>query len=317
VLSFTIFLLATSLICFIMGILPSFTLLLAILWGTSLIIAGLYLKTGWMPILFGFNLLVLTLTAESSSVLFYLTFFGLAAFVMSFLVNLKEEFYQVQKWGIVSAVLGVSLFLGIIYYSTGDVGIAAMEDHLEIYITEAMDDEQTLGLLEFYEKQGISRNEIEKGFSDFAVTLSRHLPAFFYLQAILAVFFMLLLASYISIKHITKQLRKKPFEKEIMPWQVTWIAIIGLGLWLWDRDQMSFLYYAGSNILVILVPITLYYGTSIAVYKIKRQKTARKWILITIIILTVMLPLSVVILLSLLGLFDSLLDYRKVRLSEG
>jgi len=314
---FTVFLLITSLVCLIMVSIPALTFVMAIIWGAVLIIAGLYLEKGRVPIIFGINILLLYGTAGSGTVFFYLTFFGLAAFIMSFLVNAKEEYYKVQKWGIISAVVGVSFFLGFFYFGTGEVGISTMESQLKSYLTEAVNDQQAAGLLDFYEDQGISRIEIEESITTFATTLARHLPAFYYLQAILAGFFMLSLASYISIKCNREQLRKKPFEEEIMPWQLAWVVIIGLGLWLWGREQMSFIYYTGSNILVVLIPITVYYGFSIIIYKIRQQKPGRrKWIIIIMLILTIVFPLSAIIFSSLLGLFDSLLDYRKLRFSK-
>jgi len=76
---------------------------------------------------------------------------------------------------------------------------------------------------------------------------------------------------------------------------------------------MMNLYYFGSNILVIATPITLYYGVSGLTY-LWRQATprTRRWALISLIAICLLLPLAAIFFIGLLGLFDSLLDYRKL-----
>jgi len=311
---FLIFALITSLAGYLMASIPQITFIVAIIWGAALIVSGRYLSRGLMLILYIINILLLYGVAGGSTLFFYLTFFGLSAFVMSFMVGFKKNYYKLQKWGFIAAALGVSIFLGSAYITSGGIGINEVETELNNLLEEAMQKYEDSNLLKVYEEQGISRAELEKRLADFSSTLARHLPAFYYLQAFSVVFFMLFLASYVSVKYKLKYLSKKPFDQEIMPWQLTWIFILGLILWLWDRENMSFMFYIGSNILTVLVPITIYFGLSIVTYKLKQQEEEkRKWLVTVLLVLTVIFPLVMLIFLSLLGLFDSLLDYRKLQ----
>lgn len=310
---FALFALITSIACYFMVSMPSFTVVMAIIWGASLIVGGLYIAQRAMLVLYIINILLLYGLAGGSALFFYLTFFGLAAFVMSFMAGSQRDYYKLQRAGILIAVLGVSFFIGVVYFSSGGAGIAMMEDEVNNYLTGFMKEYEDSGMVEFYERQGITKAELEAKISDFGSTLAKHLPAFYYLQALFAVFFMLLSASYMSMKGSVKQMPKRPFDQEIMPWQFTWLVILGLALWLWGKEYVSPIIYVGSNILIVLVPITVYFGLSTAVFKLKRQKPGgRKWMITVLLVLAVVFPLSVILFLSLLGLFDSLFDYRKL-----
>jgi len=86
---------------------------------------------------------------------------------------------------------------------------------------------------------------------------------------------------------------------------------------LWGRDQLSAIYYAGSNILLITVPIALYYGLAAVVYKVRRyQGRIRRVIAIVLVVLSLLFTASAIIFLTVIGLFDSLLDYRRLRAKE-
>ena len=111
---------------------------------------------------------------------------------------------------------------------------------------------------------------------------------------------------------------KRPYDQEVMPWQLVWVVIAGLSLWLIGREEMSLVYYTGSNLLVVLVPIAVYFGLATVIYKLKQRKTStRNWIITFLVIITVIFPLSAIIFLAVVGLFDSLLDHRKLRVEKG
>jgi len=55
---------------------------------------------------------------------------------MSILANMGKGYYPVQKWGMATAVIGVTLFILMIYFSTGQIGIQEMEKQLNIYLQE-------------------------------------------------------------------------------------------------------------------------------------------------------------------------------------
>lgn len=304
----------TSLLCYFMVILPSLTFILAIAWGSTLIISAFYL-TNWQLIsIFTANVLIWLGLAGPTNLLFYLGIFGVSAFVMSCLARHKPDYYYLQKKGFIAAIVGVSLFLIFLYLGSGQIGIGELETQLHTYIEESLQTYDEAGIFDFYQERGISRDELENTLSKVVNALAWHLPAFYYLQAILAVFFMLFFAAYASQKRHNDRLKKRPYDQEIMPWQMVWVIILGLGLWLWGRDEFSYIYYAGSNLLVVLTPIAVYFGLAIAIFKLKQYPArSRRNLTIVLIILTLVFPVSAIIFFAVIGMFDSLLDFRKKR----
>jgi MFS family permease len=301
---------ATSIICILMCVIPALFILLAVLWGVLLVVSACYIEKAQLIAIFLINNLIYYLLAGFSTVFFSIIFFGAAYLAMSIAANYRQGYYEIQKWGIIIGLLSVSFFLISLY--TSPEGLSTVQTQLEGYLNNTIKTYDDSGLLEFYANQGISRAEIERSLSQVMEQIIRYLPAFYYLQAIMAVFFTSIVAAYIGRKYGIDRLIKKPFSEEIMPWQLVWVAILGLVFWIGDKNNMSTLYSIGSNLLVVLVPIAMYYGLSVVVYSIKRS-SFKTWLIIAMVILTLISPISVVIFLSLAGLFDSLIDYRKVR----
>ena len=99
-----------------------------------------------------------------------------------------------------------------------------------------------------------------------------------------------------------------------MPWQLVWVFIAGLGLWLWGREETSAAYYIGSNILAVIAPIALYYGFAVTLYVLKRMPIKRNFGLIVLaVVFVTIFTVPIIIMLGLIGLFDALIDYRKIR----
>ncbi len=314
---FIFFLLFTSTMCVGMALLPGITLIPAILWGTLLILAGLYLESHKILIIFFINILVLFVMAGTSNLLVYLAFFGMPALVMTLLAAYNKNYQQIQHRGVTAAVLGVSFFLLFSYLYSGGIGVNELEAELNKSAAESISIYEEMGIFDMYEQMGISQAEFEMSLKSTTTAFARHLPAIFYNQAIIAVFLMLFFASYISRKRNIERLNKKPFREESMPWQLVWMAIAGLGLWIWGRDELNNIYYAGSNILWIIVPIAIYYGLSTIIFKIAEQKqSTRVFVIIGLILLVMVFPLSAIIFVSIIGLFDSLVDFRKIRMKQ-
>lgn len=311
------FLLSTSLFCVFMALLPGMAMIPAIIWGGLLIMAGLYLELRKSIIIYFINISILLFAAGTNNFLVYFTFFGIAAMIMTLLSIYGKDYYHIQQRGIIAAVLGVSIFLMFSYLSTGGIGIEELESELNQSAAESIGIYEQMGIFDIYERMGVSQEEFENSLRNTTSVFARHLPAIFYNQAIITVFFMLLLASYLSRKQNIERLKKKSYREESMPWQLVWIAIGAMGLWIWGRDDLNYIYYTGSNILWIIVPIAIYYGFSTIVYKISEHKqSTRVYMIIGLILMLIIFPLSAIIFVSIIGLFDSLVDFRKLRMRQ-
>jgi uncharacterized membrane protein YhaH (DUF805 family) len=90
-------------------------------------------------------------------------------------------------------------------------------------------------------------------------------------------------------------------------------------LWLAGRYfDHSLAYQGGLNLMVIMAPMAIYFGFSTVSWRVKRlNDRIRKWVAILLVILGIVLLPSALIFLALVGLFDALLDYRKLISGKG
>ncbi len=312
-----VFLIVSAAECVMLALFPALNLLVAIFWGATLILAGIYLHRQQLIIVYLADIVVLYSFMGILSLMVFMLFFGIAGLFMSYLTNLGKNYYFIQSSGVIVAVLCVSLFLFNFYFGTEQAGSAEQEAELNTYMQEAIDNFSQSDLYQTYKEQGITMEEIENGFNEAAVIIFKHLPAIFYLQAIMAVFFMLFFAQLASQTCSIKRLRKKAYIQEIMPWQIVWVFIAGIGLWLWGSKEASAVYYLGSNILAVISPIAIYYGLSVALYIFNKTPIKKSiWLIILIVFIVIIFTLPIIIMLGLIGLFDALIDYRKIRLQE-
>jgi len=316
---FILFLLLSCSLSYMMAAWPFAALLSAIVWGAVLITAGKKLTRTQLLVLFLANIAGMYFAGGLVNIIYIMTLSGLALMTMSYMAWRGGNYYDLQKAGVAIAVVGLSLYLGINWFETQYDWKQDLKKEINTYIEETMKTYDESGLAEIYAEQGISKEDFRQSAREVSRTILNHLWAIFYLQVIMTVFFALLLALYISRKSGDERLKKKPYRQEIMAWQLVWVIIAGLALCLWGSYQENQqLFYIGSNILVVLTPITVYYGLAAVIFKIgQMQETPRRWFTIILVVLsTVFLP-SALIFFSIFGMFDALLDYRKLRIEKG
>jgi len=303
----------SSLACLAMVSVPLLTFIGALFWGICLLLAGHYLQRSQLLLIFALNLGLIYLLS-GDGLLYPLAFFGIPAIIMAFFLSSGKSFYEILRWGMVSVVLSVSLFMGISYWQLGNEGIKMLQKEMQATVQDSIKMSEESGLLDFYEEQGINREDFEASLNGLTQSILNYLPAFLYIQGIMAVYLILYLSSAWAKKRKLGILDRLPFSEEIMPWQLSWLVIAGLACWLLGRDQTPLLYYTGANLLAVTMPITVYYGSSHLAYRLQHMRgKSRKWFIALVIILSLFFTVSAIIFIGLMGLFDSLLDYRKLR----
>lgn len=300
-------------ICWLMASIPSFTLVLSIVWGILLLLGGYYLGRTKLLIMFVVNMLVIYFCSGNGAAAISITLLGLPSLVMGLLLQNRRDYYQLLKWGMLTALIISALFTMSSYYSLGQTGLDNINPQLESYIHESIQTTKDSGLMKLYEQQGISQEDLEKSMLSMSHSFIKYLPAFYCLQDILLVYMVLLLSSYVARKRELLILRKKPFREEIMPWQLAWVVIAGLVLWLLGRSELSALYYTGANLLVIALPVIVYYGFAQLAYRISLSRPAiKKWEIVFFILFITLFPILIIFLVGLFGLFGSLMDHRNL-----
>ncbi len=300
--------------CLAIHVWPSGIFIWAVIWGTAVMLAGYYIGVGQLLALIGSNVLLLLLLGDSYLTLDLLVFYALPVMVAGVLLKKGKSYYAVLGGALLAAVLSVVLYMGISYAYLGNEIVDNIKAGVNTAAENSMAWAEQSGFMEFYEQRGISRDDIKEAYNDLAHMLLVFTPALLCMQALMAAFLMVYFSSLLFARKQLPGLQRRPFRNEIMPWQLSWVVIAGLACWLLGRDQMNWLYYSGANILLILVPITIFYGSAVLVYWLQRLPAkSKKWIVAMVVLMGLFFPVPTIIFIGLIGLFDSLLDYRKVR----
>lgn len=303
-------LLASSVACLILSTSPPLAAAAALAWGIILLLGGCWLGGRPILIVFGLNTLLLFGLA-GNSILFFLLIFGLPSLIMALQLGRQKGYYEVQTWGMLSALLVVGIFLGVAYYAGQSSAFTVSPQEIEIQVDANLKMLEDTGLLHLYEQQGLSPEELKSQFTAIYGWSIRHLPAWYFIQAILAVFLILRLGTYLGRTQGLLFADKRLFAEEAMPWPIAWAVIAGLILMLSGWGTGNIWYYTGSNIVLTVAPIAIYFGVATLVYLWRRMSArARRWWGVILILNVMFFTLPAIFFVALLGLFDSLLDYR-------
>ena len=311
------YLLGSIFICFLLTQISYFSDFFFIIWGVLLLLGALTLTRYQLLALFAISLAII-INSFDFSIAFYYVCLSLAVFVMSMHLTAKSNYETVRQKGIITAVLAISFYLASIFFMTGSIGEEAFQKELQASFQSYIPFYEQHGVFDQLATEGVSREDMENDLQSLAITISKFLPSVFYLQALFTVFFMVLIASNLSKRVPEHAWERKPYYLEIMPWQLVWLVIAALALWLWGRYGQPLAGQIGSNLIVIMLPIAVYFGFSAISWRIKALKPkARIWIAATLIVIGVIILPSAIVFLALIGVFDALLDYRKLRSGKG
>ena len=259
--------------CLVMSVLPPLAAVSGLVWGITLLLGIYWTGHRQMLIIFSLNVLLL-LGIGGDRVLFFLLVFGLPSLIMALQLGSQKGYYEVQMRGILSGLLLVSMFMGIAYWVNQGDYIFVTPEEIEAQVDANLVMLDDSGLLRFYEQQGMSREELKGQFTAIYTWSFRHLPAWYYIQTMLAVFVILRVGTYIGRN------RGLPFRLQAlrrrMPWLVAWVVIVGLILMLWGWGVTPSIRSAQSGSGVF--PVAIYFGSATMVYLWRRLSgRARRW----------------------------------------
>lgn len=177
---------------------------------------------------------------------------------------------------------------------------AAREATIQLY--------EQQGMLQSLQEQGIEAADLEKYLTLLLPIYYKLLPA---LAGILGMFE--IGAAYLLARIPLKRTQKsKPFALLTFPWYSIWFSIAGLAAYLGGGYlQESFLEIAGLNIMVVMVMISLVLGFAWLSFMLKHPKMPRMLIWI-ILFAAIFMPYFVLLGLVFIGLFDPVMNLRRI-----
>ncbi len=311
------YVLGTILACLLLSEAPELYSIIIIVWGVLLLLSALDLSRGQLIIIHLLNLIVLFSLIGAEMTWYYIASCGLSVFAMTIAIINGKKYYEVCRWGLLASIVGITIYIGGIYFVDGGFDTEGLKLELNHSFQDAIRVYEEQGVFERYGEYGISKETVSYDFKTLAEKAAEYLPSFFYIHALLNAFLIVYLTARFS-KRKSNKLIKKAFTQEIMPWELVWVVILSLALWLWGGKINSLLYAVGSNTLIIMIPVAAYFGLSVACWWIKNTRIKFFGIIMIVaIMLSLLLFVSAFIFLALLGLFDALLDYRKLRSLKG
>lgn len=169
-------------------------------------------------------------------------------------------------------------------------------------------------IAQMYNSQGITRELMYEAYRSLLHTLATLRPSIYVGESWIQSCLTMIALKFFGGKGYLISL---PFERQRMPWQLDWIVIAGLALWLTGSQWgVNWAEMSGGNLLFLLAVIAFYYGCSTVFYAYKHWKI-RVWLLVILIFVSLYYPVQSFILIALVGLFDPLLDYRNLDQKRG
>lgn len=220
---------------------------------------------------------------------------------------------------------GISLLIGMVtagacmvavafigFWLTG-INWAEIQRQLYANIDPMMDLYRQLGLLQSYAQKGITEEVFRQEITRWVGVMLRLLPGILISGAALGA-----VANYYAAYAVLKRLRipvvkVAPFREWQLPWYLTWGVILGFAAWLGgDYLQIAWLATIGQNILMVYAPFLMIFGLSVGCFYYTTSRLP-KWLKVVLVVLAVFYMHVSLLMLIMLGLFDPLFDYRKLR----
>lgn len=190
--------------------------------------------------------------------------------------------------------------------------LVGFEEGMKAQVAPTIQLYERLGLTSHYANQGISEKMLRDSMLEMIRWMKLLLPGMLITASVVAALF-----NYLVVVIVLRKLRfpvkpLPPFREWQLPWYCAWGVIVGLGLLLGgDYYRWAVAGAAGKNILLIYSPFLFVFGLSVATYFYKTWKLPGIAKAIIVVLAIMNIPLAVMVVTS-LGLFDSLLNYRRL-----
>ncbi|MGI6551130.1 MAG: DUF2232 domain-containing protein [Syntrophomonadales bacterium] len=234
--------------------------------------------------------------------------------------------YLVTRWfslgkvlagGFAAGVIGFGLFWAYQFYlQASQLSMHAIETAFVNYFNHIfLPTLEASGLDEYYAAHGLTQPVIKEYFDNFLESLAVLRPSLYVLESWVRILLGIVLGR--MMLRSRGLLESPPFIMHRMAWQLDWLIIAGLALWLagahWDIKLVNDI---GANIIFLMAPIAFYFGVSLTLYFIRHWRI-RPWLLVVMALVMLFLPTQACLFITVLGVFDPLIDYRNLDGKRG
>ncbi|MFA5535977.1 MAG: YybS family protein [Bacillota bacterium] len=212
--------------------------------------------------------------------------------------------------GLTSAI-GTALSLLIVFLIMGGASLGFGE--LELMVDQVLSFYEETGLINVMLTQGLTVAEFRAQLMQIMALVAALIPGSLVLSSLFAAGITYLLAREI-LRRMGQTFKPLPsFQNWQLPWWTVYGLIVGLALFLGgDYLGSNFLNAAGKNIIFIYLPILLLNGLAVAVYFYHHWTITAFIKVFLVIMFLINLPVTLPLVI-LIGVFDPLFDYRKIK----
>ena len=259
-------------------------------------------------------ILLMILSPPWKAFLFILQFFGLGV-VYAYLFSKQADFSKILMNGTLVVAVFTVLSVLLSFYIAG-FSIVELTDTFEEVGDNAIAMYEKMGLLDSFEEQGMSREDIKEAVIKMTTSIAKSIPAIMVVYGMLVAF-----ATYFISRHTLLRLKLPvgnlpKFRNWQLPWVFVWGIILGLAIMLLgDYQAWNLGMLIGRNILYAYLPVLIVQGLSVITFFYLKWKIPPFVKVLLVVIIVINLPLSLVVLLF-IGLFDPLFNYRKLGVAK-
>ncbi|NLB18389.1 MAG: DUF2232 domain-containing protein [Syntrophomonadaceae bacterium] len=260
--------------------------------------------------------IVMAVSIAGAGVIPFLLVSIIPGIAMGYAVACSASLGWVVTGGFIAGIIGFFLTWAWQFGQDGlYLSIHPIEAMFANYFQQMLEFMKTSGFDEYYDAQGLNEVVLSDIFAVFLRSLEKLRPALHILSEWIKIILALLSARVLLSK---KGAMPSPsFIKQKMAWQLDWIIILGLVMWLAGQHwQFDLIKQGGSNLLLLMIPIVLYFGMSLVVY-LYQTFNIRLWIKVVLLLLILAMPFQALLFIAVLGMFDPLIDYRNLDGERG
>ena len=255
--------------------------------------------------------LLVFLFSDPVKALLLLLQFGAVGIVFGVLFKNKASAGKTLFYGTIVSLISTVISFSFSFAVTG-IDIVQWKHDLEGSMGSVFEMYKQLGLMERLKASGVSEAEIKEMLKSYMEWFQLLLPAIVVVSSLFSAFINFVVARMVLRKLNFTVPELPPFRMWRLPWYWIWVFIAGLAVvLLGNYTEISLLTTIGKNILYIYFPLVVVIGASVLTFYFKSENVSPLFKGIAIFLMIINFPLALLIILS-LGLFDPLLDYRKL-----
>jgi hypothetical protein len=263
------------------------------------------------------SVIAVTIAAARTESLAFLLLSIIPGVVAGYFVTRSASLGRVLAGGFAAGVLGFGLVWLYQFFAQGiPLGLHSIETAFADYFNHTfLPTLEISGFSEYYDSQGLTKPMLKELFQNFLQGLAGLRPGLYILESWIRILLGVAFAKFLLRKQ--GWIFSPPFSLQRMAWQLDWVIILGLALWLsgqqWSQGLIT---QTGANVIFLMTPFAFYFGLSLTAYLIRHWKI-RPWLLVIIGLATIFLPTQALLFITMLGVFDPLIDYRNLDGKRG